>query len=189
MKQTPTVSSRHTLHPKCFGQLNSDFVNEIQWGFCWRERAVCNHCVYKSKYYNLYRQIETGKRGRRAATANVGLNIAMTQTPVGPTSVQKLILGSNTPAPSATNLHKTANKVGRLTEEENKQDMQQRRANLSEINKMRGQRPNEIAIQSDGMYNNSLWSGVTRTPYQPATQMAYIVAENVTGKHQIINAE
>jgi hypothetical protein len=54
---------------------------------------------------------------------------------------------------------------------------------------LRGAPQNEIAIQSDGVYNNSLWSGVTKTPYQPATQMAYIVAENVTGKHQIINVE
>lgn len=189
-KMVNEVTHEHfNLHPKCLGQLNFDFYNEVQWGVCWRERVTCDHCVYASQFYNLYEEIDTGKPGRRAATANVGLNIAMTQTPVGPTSVRKLILGSHSPAPSATSMQKTAKKVSKLIEEENIKDMKQRRADLIDINRLRGNPLNEISVQSDGVYNNSLWSGVTRTPYQPATQMAYLVAENVTGNHQIINVE
>lgn len=176
-------------HPKCHGDLCFDFQNEMQWGFCWRESVLCNRCSYKSKLYNIFREIETKGRGRRAATANVGLNIAMTQTPVGPSSVRKLLLGSNIPPPSVAGMQKVSKKVNTFIETENNADMKRRRLKLSEINEMRGQARHEISIQSDGLYNNSLWSGVTRTPYQPATQMAYVVAENVTGKHQIINVE
>ena len=32
-------------------------------------------------------------------------------------------------------------------------------------------------------YNNNLFSGVGKTPYQPATQCSYNVAENVTIKN------
>ena len=36
------------------------------------------------------------------------------------------------------------------------------------------------------LYNNPLYSGVGETPFQPATQTVYSIAENVTNKHQII---
>ena len=65
--------------------------------------------------------------------------------------------------------------------------MQKRRQNLIEINELRSaSNPNVIGIQSDGMYNNPLYSGIGETPFQPATQTVYSIAENVTKKHQII---
>ncbi|XP_063419337.1 uncharacterized protein LOC134702198 [Mytilus trossulus] len=36
------------------------------------------------------------------------------------------------------------------------------------------------------MYNNNLYSGVGKTPFQPATQVIYSLAENVTQQHDII---
>ena len=57
------------------------------------------------------------------------------------------------------------------------------------VNKIRGMPENEITVQADGIYNNSLFSGVGKTPFQPATQCSYIVAENVTPKKQVIALE
>ena len=56
-----------------------------------------------------------------------------------------------------------------------------------DVNTLRGSDSlRAIPVQSDGMYNNPLYSGVGETPFQPATQTVYSFAENVTNKHQII---
>ena len=74
-----------------------------------------------------------------------------------------------------------------LIESVNKADMSHRCHQLEDVNTLRGSdSPHAIPVQSDGMYNNPLYSGVGETPFQPATQTVYLLAENVTNKHQII---
>ncbi len=41
-------------------------------------------------------------------------------------------------------------------------------------------------IEGDGLFNNPLYSGVSKTPFQPATQCTYIMAENSTTSKQIV---
>ena len=60
--------------------------------------------------------------------------------------------------------------------------MKARRKTLRTINLLRGQPETEIAVQYDGMFNNPLYSGIGKTPFQPATQCSYSVVENVTNK-------
>ena len=67
--------------------------------------------------------------------------------------------------------------------------MKARRKALKTINLLRGQPETEIAIQSDGMFNNPLYSGIGKTPFQPATQCSYSIVENVTKKKQVIAIE
>ena len=173
----------------CQGRLNFDYSTEEQRMFCWRERVICDRCSYTSKKYNLYDEIETGKVGRKTATANVGLNIALSQTPIGPSSIRKLCLSTSIPAPSRRGLQKTANKVSKVIEEVNKRDMKARRQGLKTINLLRGQPAGEISVQSDGVFNNALYSGIGRTPFQPATQCCYTMVENITPKKQVIAIE
>ena len=106
--------------PDCRGRLDFDYATEQQRSLCWREKIVCDQCRYTSQRYNLYDEIETGKPGRKSATANVGLNICLSQTPIGPSNVRKLCLSSNIPAPSRRGLQKCANKISRSIEEVNK---------------------------------------------------------------------
>ena len=73
---------------KCPGNLSFDFTTEQQWELCWREKLVRNGCKYKSPGFNLYKEVDSGKRGRKAASANVGLNVSLTQTPIGPNSIR-----------------------------------------------------------------------------------------------------
>ncbi|CAC5371640.1 unnamed protein product [Mytilus coruscus] len=62
-----------------------------------------------------------------------------------------------------------------------------RRERLKDIQQQNGKSsPNVINALSDGMYNNNLYSGVGKTPFQPATQVIYSLAENVTQQHDII---
>lgn len=175
--------------PYCAGRLDFDYASEEQRMLCWREKVICDHCHYTSKRYNLYNEIETGQPGRKAATANVGLNVGLSLTPIGPSSVRKLCLSSNIPAPSRRGLQKCANKVCKTIEEINKGDMKERRKSLRTINLLRGKPETEIAVQSDGMFNNPLYSGIGKTPFQPATQCSYSVVENMTQKKQVIAME
>ena len=175
--------------PDCRGRLDFDYATEQQRSLCWREKIVCDQCPYTSQRYNLYDEIETGKPGRKSATANVGLNIGLSQTPIGPSNVRKLCLSTNIPAPSRRGLQKCANKVSRSIEEVNKSDMKARRRSLKTINLLRGMPETEISVQCDGMFNNPLYSGIGKTPFQPATQCSYSVVENVTSKKQVIAIE
>ena len=84
---------------------------------------------------------------------------------------------------------KCANVVCKSIENVNKSDMKARRKALKTINLLRGQPETEIAIQSDGMFNNPLYSGIGKTPFQPATQCIYSIVENVTKKKQVIAIE
>lgn len=175
--------------PACDGNLNFDFSAEEQRGLCWREKVICDACCYTSQKFNLYTEVKRHGPGRKAATANVGLNIALTQAPIGSTCVRKICLSSCIPAPSRSGLNKCASKVCKDIQRINESDMKSRRAELKKINQLRGKPENEIPVQSDGIYNNNLYSGVGKTPFQPATQCSYVVAENVTPKKQIIALE
>ena len=57
-----------------------------------------------------------------------------------------------------------------IIENVNKSDMKARRKSLKTINLLIGQPETDKAIQSDGMFNNPPYSGVRKTPIQPATQ-------------------
>ena len=58
---------------------------------------------------------------------------------------------------------------------------------LKTINKMRGHPESHIDVEGDGCYNNPLYSGIGKTPFQPATQSCYVVVENMTDKKLVIN--
>ena len=118
---------------------------------------------------------------------NRSLSAALSQTPISTTSFRKIILGTNTPAPSTRGLQQRANEVMPKITEINKKDMRERRKRLVDINKLRGRKdPNAVSLQGDGAYNNPLYSGIGRTPFQPAIQVVYSVAECETEDKSII---
>ncbi|KAK3608130.1 hypothetical protein CHS0354_004788 [Potamilus streckersoni] len=49
-----------------------------------------------------------------------------------------------------------------------------------------GNPPDIIDVPGDSSYNIPLYSGVGKTPFQPATQVCYLQAENVTSKNDVI---
>ena len=104
---------------------------------CWREKVICDRCQYESQMYNLYEEIKTGKPVRKPATANVGLNIGLSNTPIGPSNVRKIFLSTNIPAPSRRGLQKCANAVCKIIENVNKSEMNTRRKSLKTINLLR----------------------------------------------------
>lgn len=174
--------------PRCTGMLKWDMASEERRGMGCREAAVCSECGYKSRMHALYEEVDTGLRGRKSADLNMGIQVGLSLSPIGPTALRRLCLSSNLAAPSHASLQTTANKVNDQIVSENTKDMKRRRQRLKQINIMRGLKsPENIHVQSDGMYNNPLYSGVGKTPFQPATQMVYSVAENETKNHDIIS--
>jgi hypothetical protein len=172
--------------PDCNGMLQWDTQREIQHGLCWEEACVCTLCPYSSERFRLYQEIDTGKRGKKAAAPNVGIHVGLSQTSMGYEGVRKVLLSSNTPAPSTSGLKKAAHKVCETIVQENKDDMSTRRQQLKTVNKLRGMPDNSIPVEGDAAYNNPIYSGVANTPFQSATQVTYIVAEGATKKRQII---
>lgn len=173
----------------CTGSLQFDTNAEVKWGFAWSERVHCDKCKYTSRMYKLFEEVETGTRGRKSATINLGISVAMTQTPIGPTSVRHIFHGGNIPAPSKTGLQKAARKVSQTVIKVNQTDMKCRLAKTKRVLQIRNRPTNELQVQSDSVYNNSLYSAVGKNPFQAGTQAVYTVAENVTNSHDIIEIE
>ena len=86
-----------------------------------------HRCKYKSPRFNLYKEVDSGKRGRKAASANVGPNVALKQTPIDSSSIRRLCLGSNIPAPSRSYMYTSARKVCKEVERINYIDMKSQR--------------------------------------------------------------
>ncbi|VDI30793.1 Hypothetical predicted protein [Mytilus galloprovincialis] len=169
------------LHPNCNGILQWNMEQEEKFGFVNREEAMCDKCNYQSRKFKLYEEVQTKKPGRKAAKINVSAQAALSQTPLGYTGLRKIVLGCNMPAPSASGLQKRANKVLPEIVNINKEDMKARRKQLIEINTLRGRKdPGSVSLQADGAYNNAIYSGIGKTPFQPATQVVYSVAEAET---------
>lgn len=186
-----TVFQEHQkASPYCRkGFLSWDMGAEQKFGLGWRERATCTSCSYTSEMFNLYEEIKRDTPGRRPANINHAIHVGLSQTSVGPASLSKLLCSINTPPPSASGMQKSANSIMEVVEGENKNDMILRCQDLQSINTLRGKNPAIVNVQSDGCYNNALYSGVGKTPFQPSTQAIYLVAENETPKHQIINVQ
>lgn len=174
-------------HPCCNGDLEWDEEGEQQQGLCWIERAKCSRCPYVSQRYKLYSEVGEGKRGKKSAAPNLSIHTALSQTPVGYTSFRKMLLSTNTPAPSNSGLLKSANKVSKAITEENKVDMKRRRQNIIQVNKLRGETDTRsVSVEGDAAYNNPIYSGIGKTPFQAATQTTYIMAESITTNRDII---
>ena len=83
------------------------------------------------------------------------------QTPVGNSALRRLIFSANIPAPSTKVLQCSRKLLNAWVQQINEKDIQERRKNLSEVNKYRNQaNTNAIDIEGDGIFNNKLYSGV-----------------------------
>ncbi|KAL3880624.1 hypothetical protein ACJMK2_032848 [Sinanodonta woodiana] len=162
------------VSPMCLGFLQWDQHSEEQWGLGWRKRAICNKCTYKSSMFNMFKEIVNKSPGRKAADINRGLQVGLTQVSMGNAGLRKLLLSASIPAPSTKGMQKVSNKVCKEIIQENILDMRCRRQKLREINIARGNPPDSIDVKGDGSYNNPLYSGVGKTPFQPCSNTSML---------------
>ena len=88
-----TVFHEHQQQsPNCRGFLSWELGKEQQWGWAWRDVAVCSNCRYTSECFNMYEAADTEERGKKAAKINIGLQVGLTHTPTSTTIFQNLCL-------------------------------------------------------------------------------------------------
>ncbi|CAC5402800.1 unnamed protein product [Mytilus coruscus] len=74
------------VSPHCNSILEWDLSMEEKWGSAWRECAKCTKCLYRSNMFNLYEEVASITRGRRAAKIDLGLQVGLHHTPISTTS-------------------------------------------------------------------------------------------------------
>ena len=114
------VRGHKAASPDCDGLLGLDKGGR---GLATILRMQCMTCDYGSTKYKLYQEVDTKAPGRKAATSNLGLQIGLSQTPLGNDVMRKILLSTNTPAPSREALQKSSNTIMPLTEALNESDM------------------------------------------------------------------
>lgn len=171
----------------CQGKLVFDENGECQKGMVWEERLMCKDCGFRSEFVDLFRSISTTKAGRRYAAPNVGLQIGLTHTSIGPTAFRQLCQAMNIPPPSVSGMQKAANFVSEQLVNLNIKSLKEHLDIIREFNIKRGLSPETpIPVEGDARYNIRLKGSSTLTPFQPATQSVYTISENVSKNKFII---
>ena len=167
------------LFPVCDGELTWDPEGEIKYGMSWTERLKCVKCVYKSEQMKLYDEVRTRKRGRRASTMNIGIQMGLKTTSISNTAMRNILMATNCPPPNRAAMQRQSNKVGERIIELNNENMEDIRQEILTINTESGD-GNRIFAEGDARYNNPISSGAT--PFQAATQVVSTITENVTDR-------
>ena len=181
-----------TAHSKathgCSGRLLFDTEGVKKIGVCWRERLKCSDCNYVSCIHKLYDEVESPhKRGPNAAAPNLGLQVGLSHTSTSNSGLRHILNAANISAPSTSAMQRHAHRVGEKMVAVNNADMAERCRSIRDRNRVKGLPASApIRVEGDCRYNNPLYSGSGKTPFQPATQATYKVCENVTQKKQII---
>lgn len=181
------ISGHRDMSPECRGDLEYDEEGTSQWGTVWIQTLKCSKCSFKSSRDKLFDEVDTGKRGRKAADANVRLQLGLATQGVGQTGTRHLLSAMNIKPPARTSMQKMANKINPEIVKANQADMKNIREDLKDKNSKMGRPRNVIDVEADGRYNNSWGSGWGKTPTQPATQCSYLVCENVTEEKKVIS--
>ena len=171
----------------CTGNLNFDTESQIKWGLAWQERFKCDVCGFVSNYHKLYEEVESNKRGRKAAKINIGAQIGLMHSPISNKNFSEILNTANIISPSMSALQKCSNKVSELVEQINRDDMKSIRENLVKENKLLGLSNEKLVrVESDARYNNPIFSG-GNTPFQAGTQVSQVMCENMSNDKKIIS--
>ena len=178
------IREHAATHPGCKGNLKFHQAGEVQRGFCWREQLKCDICQYISQRRKLYEEVKSSKRGPKTATANVGAQVGASHTGVANAGLSRIFVAMNTPAPSLSSMQSTANRVNKSIVKTNDNDMATIRRDIKEVQAACGQ--DKLNIEVDCRYSNPTHASTGNTPFQAATQMTQLVAENLTTSKKII---
>lgn len=176
------------ISPKCAGDLEFDAENSRKWGICWSERLKCTKCTYLSEFVKLFDEAKTNKRGRKAAKANIGIQLGLKSTQISNSGARRILMYSNIIPPQQSGMQKQSNKVGKSLMNVNKESMRMIRENIMAENAKCGHKQhNLVRAEGDSRYNNPIFNS-ENTPFQSATQVTTLICENNTRKKQIIGA-
>ena len=178
----------HKELDKC-DKLEIDMVELQPWGLFTSVKFVCKSCDFKTiKHDRLYEEVDTQKRGRKAAAGNLRLALLNQDIAIGPTEVQLLFAAVGLHV-NVTNLQKTAVKVSEITESLARRDMEKWLDHASEVYKARGvDSTNQISAEFDVLYH-AMNKSNSHCPGQAASSATALCVETVTPQKKIIDFE
>ena len=180
-------NSHRELHPNCKEKLTFDLDYEQKWGFAWRERLQCRSCGFVTKNYNLYEEVNTTNRGRKAANINLSAQSGIMDLPIGNSSLRFMMICLHTVPPSVSGMQRRSNYVADTVETVAEKGFARVRQQLRSMNEACGLLPdNGIPAAIDSQYNNALRSAGDRTPQQPATQVTTTMVEQCSKDQKVI---
>ncbi|MEG7521476.1 MAG: hypothetical protein M3H12_00005, partial [Chromatiales bacterium] len=136
--------------------------------------------------YKLYTEIETGKKGRKPAAPNVGLQVGLQESTTGNAKGRLILTCLNLPVPNRSVMQKTANKVAAATATMTLADLAKKRDNIKRINRLRGLPENSpINIAMDSRYNSATITGAYHAG-QNASQAIAVAVEKQSGHGDIV---
>ena len=191
-----TAIRDHRQHHQLSDVFSSPCDGDLVWdlcekrGLCCRMALRCKICTYVSRVHTLYDEVPrpVGQRGGRLAAApNVSVQVALARNSISATAFRDVLLAANCIPPSKSSILRTANKVNPKIIAENKKDMANILEGLKDINSYKGlDSTSPINVEGDCTYNNRLQTARGKTPYQPATQAVYLLAENESRAKKIV---
>ena len=181
----------HTRYRKdCKGDLKLNDQLCQKWGLGWEIAVTCTHCQFSSDRMKIFNEVNTGLRGRKSATVNIGLQVGLSKQGISNTGMRQVLAATNIIPPSASAMQKSANRVCEIISFTNEHDMANTCNELQHLNMCIGRSPDHpIPAEADATYNNKIYSGVGVTPFQAGTQATMLVAENLTPNKKIIAAK
>ncbi|ESO83740.1 hypothetical protein LOTGIDRAFT_168981 [Lottia gigantea] len=161
---------------------------EEKWGIGWKYSLKCLNCGYISPVVKLYKEITTGKRGRKAAAVNINLQAGLLDMPLGNSMTRLLLADLDIPPPAESGMSKLSSYVSSKTTDLNNESMRTKVEEVKNVNRRKGaSNPNVINVALDGRYN-CLTIGHSKKPRQGASQSIGIACETNTDRKYIISA-
>jgi len=151
-------------------------------GLGWKSALHCRSCRFQSHTFDTYKTVPSSKRGPNPVATNVGLAVALQDTPMGNTRLCSFMPHLDVPAPCRSTLQRHSNAVGDAVTKLNKDDMADR------VQKLKATNPaGTINIAVDGRYNSTTIAS-RKKPGQNASQAIGIACETMTEKQSIVAA-
>jgi hypothetical protein len=170
----------------CGGDMIIDAAASRRWGAVWYERLMCTDCPHKSGYYPLFEQVDSSKRGRKPAKANIQLQLGTYTLPLGNTGVRRILASMNVAPPALSSMQRLSSSIGESLVLFNTQDMALIREDIKKQNAVCGHKnPVKVNVEGDSCYNNPIFQADS-TPFQAGTIVTTTFCENNTNSKKII---
>lgn len=180
-----TCNSEHRNAGTC--ETPNFAVNQEQkWGLCWRQSLKCTNCRYISKTFYLYKEVQSGKVGQKAAAANRRLGALTLESSIGVSKGRLLLAGTGVAPPSKNGWHKMLNMASSVAVTITEDAIQENIEDLKRAHQLRGLDGDlELNISADGRYD-SITYGNRQKMGQNANVAIGLAIENFTDEHKIV---
>eukprot|EP00058_Branchiostoma_floridae_P017135 XP_002602623.1 hypothetical protein BRAFLDRAFT_81904 [Branchiostoma floridae] len=173
--------------PRCGGTVRLSAKLEMKVGLATRETFVCDGCLFRSKKYKFYDEIQRKGPGRRVAVPNMAVQVALANSSMGVTAFRQFVAAMDLPVPGPSQMRKNARRYSQMMVRENNKDMAAWSELVKDINVILGNRRDSgIKGEADTRYKSALYAGLGKKPGQPSPHAHTVFCEGVTVRRLIL---